>query len=120
MIGPSRLRTARGGVGIGPNDLSDAVLLVGHPARILDAHDAADKDRKTRLHTLAGHLQSELIEATECSQVRAGEGNVRRAEVPQMGSVRTSTIGRPRARRPPPRRLPAPSTAKIHSGADDG
>jgi len=45
---------------------------------------------------LADHDKAQLVEAGERSHIRGREGNVRHVEVFQMGSVRTSILGRPR------------------------
>ncbi|EFP56684.1 hypothetical protein HMPREF0321_0317 [Dermacoccus sp. Ellin185] len=58
--------------------------------------DSTGQDRTGGLEALTGGLKAELIQAAEHGQVRVGEGSVRHVEVFQMGSVRTSIIGRPR------------------------
>jgi hypothetical protein len=63
------------------------VIGLGNPAR---------QHRTLRLQSLPEHHQTELIDTAERRQIRAHKGNVTHVEVFQMGSVRTSIIGRPR------------------------
>ena len=58
--------------------------------------DTAGQDRTIRLEPLTNDLQTQLLQPSECGQVRAGEGSVRHGEVFLMGGVRTPIIGRPR------------------------
>jgi len=58
-----------------------------HPAR---------QHRAIGLQALPDHDEAELVQARERGQVRASEGSVTHVEVFQMGSVRTSILGRPR------------------------
>ena len=43
-----------------------------------------------------GDLQTQLVETSERSQIRASEGSVRHVEVSPVGSMRTPIIRRPR------------------------
>ena len=52
--------------------------------------------RTVGLEALPNGFEAEQIEVGERGQVRGSEGSVRHVEVFQMGSVRTSIIGRPR------------------------
>ena len=92
---------------------SDHVEGIHDGCRVGQLHDPAGEDRAAGLQQLAGDLQAELVEPTEPGQVRAGEprhrGSIRHVEVFQMGSVRTSIIGRPRPL-PGPTRRTAPYT----------
>jgi hypothetical protein len=71
--------------------------------------DPARQDRPTRLHTLPGDLQAELVEPAEGCQIGRREGqistgghgagcrsSVAQVEVFRMGGVRTLIIERPR------------------------
>ena len=58
--------------------------------------DAAGQHGPLGFNALPRHDQTELIQAAEGRQVRGSEGSVVHVEVFQMGSVRTSIIGRPR------------------------
>ncbi|EJG15723.1 hypothetical protein HMPREF1136_0738, partial [Actinomyces sp. ICM47] len=48
------------------------------------------------LNALAGHFQTQVIQARERAQVRAIKGSIRHVEVFQMDSVGISIIERPR------------------------
>jgi hypothetical protein len=62
--------------------------------------DPAGEHRAVALESLPGGLEAEFVEPAERGQVRAGEahgrGSVVHVEVFQVGSVRTSILGRPR------------------------
>lgn len=59
------------------------------PAERVRLHDPARQHRPLLLHTLAGHLQAQIIEAGEGSQVSAG-GSVEHVGAFQMDRVSTS------------------------------
>lgn len=66
----------------------------------VELHDPTGEDGPIGLQTLPRDLEAKLVEPAEGRQVRTGEagssGNIGHVEVFQMGSVRTSIIGRPR------------------------
>ena len=86
-------------------------LAAAASAPLIRFHHPAGEHGTARLQQLTGDLQAELIVPTERGQVRAGEprprGSIRHVEVFQMGSVRTSIIGRPRP-------LPGPTRRTAH------
>ena len=75
-------------------------LAAAAAAPLVGLDDPAGQHRPIRLEPLPGDLEPELVEPAERGQVRAGEAGVRgsvgHVEVFQMGSVRTSILGRPR------------------------
>jgi hypothetical protein len=72
VIGPSRLRTARGGVGIGPDDLGDALLLVGAVERFLVSEGLPSKD--LGLPRLGSALSAVAGAAQAGSEIAASSG----------------------------------------------
>ena len=73
-----------------------SALASAAPAPLVRVDDTTRQHRTIGLKALPDDLESELFKAAERGQVRASEGSVRHVEVFQMGSVRTSIIGRPR------------------------
>jgi hypothetical protein len=69
-------------------------------APLVGLDDAAGQHCPVGFESLAGDLESELVESAKGGQVRAGEslttGSVGHVEVFRMGIVRTSILGRPR------------------------
>ncbi len=80
-----------------PSDrVSDSALAPAAPTPGIRLYNPAGQDRPAGLEPLAEDFQAELVQAAERGQIRADEGSVRHVEVFQMGSVRTSILGRPR------------------------
>jgi hypothetical protein len=69
-------------------------------APLIGLDDSAREHGAIGLEPLPDRFKAELVETAEHGQVGAGEartrGSVRHVEVFQMGSVRTSILGRPR------------------------
>jgi len=63
---------------------------------LIGLDDTTRQHRTIRVHSLPDHLQTQLVETSERSQIRASEGSVRHVEVPPAGSMRTPIIRRPR------------------------
>jgi len=63
---------------------------------LIGLDDTTRQHRTIRLQSLANNLQTQLVETSERSQIRASEGSVRHVEVSPVDSVRTPIIRRPR------------------------
>ena len=61
--------------------VSWARLLAALVAPVIGLHHPTRQHRPIRLEALAGHHQTELINAGEGGQVRASEGSVRHVEI---------------------------------------
>jgi hypothetical protein len=58
--------------------------------------DPTGQHRPISLQALTNHLQPELVEAAESTEIRGRESSVEHVEVFRLGCVRTPIIGRPR------------------------
>jgi hypothetical protein len=63
--------------------------------------DPAGQQRAVGFELLPDDNETELVQAAERRQVRAGEGSVRHVEAFRMGCVRTPILGRPSTPRAP-------------------
>jgi len=63
---------------------------------LIGLDDTTHQHRRNRLHSLPDHIQTQLVQTSERTQIRTSEGSVRHVDVSPVGSMRTPIIRRPR------------------------